>query len=106
MDYSNHVSTNVQRRRAFMIKRIGNRTLCFEEQPVIIGHAAIAGKKESEGPLSNFFDRIIYDIYNGLDTFEDAESRMQAEAVSLATIHIRNNSFLIVDSITIIKMQM
>lgn len=67
-----------------MIRRIGSRTIGFEEGPVITGFAAVAGKKESEGPLSNFFDRIIYDIYNGLDTFEDAESRMQAEAVSLA----------------------
>ena len=67
-----------------MIKKIGSRTLCFEEQPVIIGHAAVAGKKESEGPLSKFFDRIIYDPYDGLDSFEEAESRMQSEAVSLA----------------------
>lgn len=67
-----------------MIHRIGNRTICFDEQPVIQGYASVAGKKESEGPLSEFFDRIIYDPYNGLETFEDAESRMQAEAVSLA----------------------
>ena len=67
-----------------MIQKIGNRTFCFEEQPVIIGHAAVAGKKESEGPLSKFFDRIIYDPYDGLNSFEEAESRMQSEAVSLA----------------------
>ena len=47
-----------------MIRRIGSRTIGFEEGPVITGFAAVAGKKESEGPLSNFFDRIIYDIYN------------------------------------------
>ena len=35
-------------------------------------------------PLANFFDRIIPDPYNGMDTYEDAESRMQTEAVSLA----------------------
>ena len=67
-----------------MLQRIGSRTIGFENRPVIIGHASVAGKKESEGPLSNFFDRIIYDPYNGMETYEDAESRMQTEAVSLA----------------------
>lgn len=67
-----------------MIQNIGRRTFCFEEQPVIIGYAAVAGKKEGEGPLSKFFDRIIYDPYDGMNSFEEAESRMQSEAVSLA----------------------
>ena len=67
-----------------MIQNIGRRTFCFEEQPVIIGYAAVAGKKEGEGPLSKFFDRIIYDPYDGMNSFEEAESCMQSEAVSLA----------------------
>ena len=66
------------------MKRIGKRTIIFENTPVIKGYASIAGKKEYEGPLGKFFDRIIYDPYNGLETFEDAESSMQSEAVSLA----------------------
>lgn len=67
-----------------MIKRIGSRTLGFEEMPSIIGYASVVGKKESEGPLGEHFDKIIYDSYNGLDTYEDAESQMQTEALTLA----------------------
>lgn len=67
-----------------MIKRIGSRTIGFEEMPSIIGYASVVGKKESEGPLGEHFDKIIYDSYNGLDTYEDAESRMQAEALTIA----------------------
>ena len=66
------------------MKRAGERTLIFENKPVIKGYASVAGKKESEGPLGKFFDKIIYDPYNGLETFEDAESSFQAEAVSMA----------------------
>ena len=66
------------------MKRTGERTLVFENKPVIKGYASVAGKKESEGPLGKFFDKIIYDPYNGLETFEDAESSFQTEAVSMA----------------------
>ena len=67
-----------------MIKRIGARTIGFEEMPSIIGYASVAGKLESEGPLGKGFDKIIYDSYDGLDTYEQAESRFQTEAVSKA----------------------
>lgn len=67
-----------------MMKRIGARTLGFEEMPSIIGYASVAGKKESEGPLGKGFDKVIFDSYDGLDTYEQAESRFQTEAVSLA----------------------
>ena len=50
------------------MKRIGKRTIIFENTPVIKGYASIAGKKEYEGPLGKFFDSIIYDPYNGLET--------------------------------------
>ena len=66
------------------MKRAGERTLICENKPVIKGYASVAGKKESEGPLGKFFDKIIYDPYNGLETFEDAESSFQTEAVSMA----------------------
>ena len=67
-----------------MITRIGSRTLCFENRTAILGYASVAGKKESEGLFSKFFDRIIYDEYNGKETFEEAESSLQAEALRLA----------------------
>lgn len=52
--------------------------------PGITGCAAVAGKKESEGPLGKLFDKIIYDSRAGTETFEDAESRLQNEAARLA----------------------
>lgn len=67
-----------------MIRRIGARTIGFEEMPSIVGYASIVGKKESEGPLGKEFDKIIYDSYDGFDTYEQAESQFQTEAVSQA----------------------
>ena len=67
-----------------MIRRIGGRTLGFEEMPSIIGYASVAGKKESEGPLGKGFDKIIYDSYNGKNTYEQAESTLQFTAVETA----------------------
>ena len=67
-----------------MIRRIGGNTIGFEEMPSIIGFASVAGKFESQGPLGKAFDKIIYDSYDGLDTYEQAESRFQSEAVTEA----------------------
>lgn len=67
-----------------MIRRIGTNTLGFEEMPSIIGYASVAGRLESEGPLGKGFDKIIYDSYGGMDTYEQAESKLQSEAVSHA----------------------
>ena len=67
-----------------MIRRIGGHTIGFEEMPSIIGFASVAGKLESEGPLGKGFDKIIYDSYDGKNTYEQAESQFQAEAVTLA----------------------
>ena len=65
-----------------MIRRIGGHTIGFEEMPSIVGFASVAGKFESQGPLGKAFDKIIYDSYDGLDTYEQAESRFQSEAVT------------------------
>ncbi len=67
-----------------MIRKIGARTIGFEEMPSIIGYASVVGKKESEGPLGKGFDKVIFDSYDGLDTYEQAESQFQADAVELA----------------------
>lgn len=42
-----------------MIKRTGAYTIAFESQPVIAGWGSVVGKKEAEGPLKNYFDKII-----------------------------------------------
>ena len=67
-----------------MLKRTGAYTIEFENQPVIAGWGSVAGKKEAEGPLKKYFDKIIYDSYDGCDTFEQAESMFQGEALEKA----------------------
>ena len=64
--------------------RLGKHTIAFETPPRIIGHAAVVGKKEGEGPLRNSFDHISIDSYWGEATWEKAESQMQKMAFSLA----------------------
>jgi stage V sporulation protein AD len=55
------------------------------ETPVKIkGFAAVAGEKEGQGPLGQCFDRVVEDSHFGMDTWEQAESRFQMEAVGLA----------------------
>lgn len=46
--------------------------------------AAVVGQKEGDGPLGKCFDEIIEDSHFGRSTWEQAESRFQLEAVSLA----------------------
>lgn len=66
------------------MKRIGSYTLEFSAPPVITGYGSVAGKKESQGPLKNKFDKILYDPRGGQKTFEQGESRFQQEAISIA----------------------
>ena len=56
----------------------------FERRPQIKSYASAVGKKESEGPLSEWFDSIINDSYAGQKTFEQAESEMLRRAVTAA----------------------
>jgi len=65
-------------------QKLGTQTIAFEKAPVILGHAAVAGKKEGEGPLGQSFDYISIDSYWGEQTWEQAEAAMQKKAFALA----------------------
>lgn len=67
-----------------MPKRIGKYTIQIENDVRIIESAAIVGKKESEGPLSNYFDKTSSDDKFGEDSWEKAESFLQKTAVELS----------------------
>ena len=67
-----------------MNKRIGTQTLRLSSAPSILGHAAVAGQKEGEGPLRDCFDLISEDSYFGEKTWEKAESRMLRDCFALA----------------------
>ena len=56
----------------------------LENAPSIIGYAAVVGRRESEGPLSDYFDMHDSKEKFGMDTWEKAESEMQRVALNLA----------------------
>ena len=62
--------------------RCGKQSIVFEEMPVIKCWASIAGKKESEGPIGNYFDITSKDAYFGQKTWEQAERHMQEMALN------------------------
>ena len=51
------------------MKRIGQRTIVFENKPTILSYGSVVGKKEHEGPLSNEFDSYTIDSFFGEKTF-------------------------------------
>lgn len=59
----------------------GKQSLAFEREVYIAGSSSIVGKKEGEGPFGACFDKIIEDPFFGKDTWEEAESAFQNEAV-------------------------
>ncbi len=65
-----------------MIKK--GRTLIFENPPKIVGYASAVGKKESKGPLKEFFDIIFMDTTLKQKSFEKAEASLQTAAVNRA----------------------
>jgi len=62
----------------------GIQSIQFEEPPVIISTACVAGKKEGEGPLGNQIDVVEQDEMFGTENWEAAESAMQKQAAELA----------------------
>ena len=67
-----------------MATRTGRYTIMLDNRPAIAGNAAIAGKKEGEGPLAAEFDKIITDEFAGQKTFEKAESEFVRTAIQAA----------------------
>lgn len=59
----------------------GKQTFVLPQMPVITAWASVAGKKESEGPLSGCFDVTFKDTYFGQKTWEQAERQMQKIAL-------------------------
>lgn len=64
----------------------GKASVQFECPPLILSGGSIVGKKEGEGPLGPLFDRVEQDDKFGKANWEEAESRMQKEAVEIAIL--------------------
>ncbi len=65
-------------------KRLGRHTVYFPSLPKIQSFASVVGKKEGQGPLGDFFDRVHADSTLGQSSWELAESQMQAQAFEIA----------------------
>ena len=65
--------------------RCGKQSFRLENPPIITTWAAVAGKKESQGPLAKHFDITVTDSYFGQKTWEQAEKRMQQLAMQRLT---------------------
>lgn len=60
------------------MKRTG-KTYYFDTPPAIIATSAIVGDMEGQGPLKDYFDKIVTDCYYGCHTFEKAELKICGE---------------------------
>lgn len=61
--------------------KIGKCSIEFDNKPLISASASVVGQKEGEGPLEEYFDRVIDDPMAGQNTWEEAESEMQRQLV-------------------------
>ncbi len=64
-----------------MGRMLGKQSVVFDNPPYIIEGASIVGQKEGEGPLGKLFDVVEQDPMLGRDTWEEAESLLQKEAI-------------------------
>ena len=58
-------------------QKIGKHSFRLATPPFITHWASIAGKKEAEGPLTQYFDATCTDSYFGQETWEQAEKQLQ-----------------------------
>ena len=61
---------------------LGKQSVRFKNPVYCVESACVVGKKEGEGPLSDLFDVILEDDMNGCNSWEEAESTLQRDAVS------------------------
>lgn len=64
--------------------KIGKQSIHLPKAVYIQSSASVVGKKEGEGPLGNYFDMVGDDEKFGCESWEEAESTLQKEAVTLA----------------------
>lgn len=62
----------------------GKASIRFEQPPVVMSMASVAGKKEGEGPLGKKIDVIHQDAMIGTENWEQAESMLQKQAAEMS----------------------
>lgn len=63
---------------------MGIEVIELKNKPCVLSYAAVAGKKEANGPLKDLFDIINLDTSMGQDSWEKAESKFQQAAIEKA----------------------
>lgn len=72
--------------------RIGKHSFELASRPKVLASAAFVGEKEGEGPFGSEFDVAIKDDTLGLDSWEQAETRMFESAVRVALFKLGRKS--------------
>ena len=67
-----------------MNQKLGKASIKLEQPVYIINSASVVGTKEGEGPLGQLFDMVGEDDMFGCNTWEEAESSLQKDAIYLA----------------------
>ncbi len=62
----------------------GKQSVIFDRHPAILSASAIAGKKESQGPLASYYDYVSEDTTFKQQSWEKAERTMQSLALETA----------------------
>ena len=65
-------------------KHVGSASVKFQNPPTVLETASIVGPKEGEGPLGQHFDQISQDMLFGKSTWEQAESELVRQGITLA----------------------
>ena len=63
------------------MSRAGQQTFIYDRPPVVIAHTSIAGPKEGNGPLSEWFDTVLEDDLLSQKSWELAEMEMVRRCV-------------------------
>ncbi len=84
MERNEEIRKNEERFGKGVSPMLGRQSIRLPEPVYIIDSASIVGKKEGEGPLGNLFDRVGEDDSFGCDSWENAESYLQREALGCA----------------------
>ena len=66
------------------MSRAGKQTFVYDRPPAIVAHASIAGPKEGQGPLAEWFDVVLEDDLLGQKSWELAEMEMVRRCVQRA----------------------
>ena len=67
-----------------MDQKLGRASIRLQKPVYILSSGSVVGTKEGQGPLGLLFDTVGEDDMFGCETWEDAESSLQKDAVYLA----------------------